>query len=75
MKAGAGVTVGELVLPPDNGRIAWPSQSRAGELALVQVWESQKADPLSHHDVQSMGSELATHYLLECMKGSVLKPE
>ena len=40
---------GELSLPPANGGIGRPSQSSAGELALV-VWkrESQRADQLSY---------------------------
>jgi hypothetical protein len=51
---------GELSLPPANGGIGRPSQSSAGELALV-VWkrESQRADQLSYQPrSQIQGFEL-----------------
>ena len=76
LEVGEGTTGGELILPPDDGRIGWPSQSRAGELAPLQMWDSQKADLLSHHRCADSGIRAGPpHYLLECMKGSVLKPE
>jgi hypothetical protein len=45
-----GKSVGELTLHLPNGGIQWPSQSSAGEFALlVQIRESQQAEQLSHH--------------------------
>lgn len=45
-----GMRTGEMVLPPADGCIGWPSQSSTGKLTLVvQIRESQQTDHLSYH--------------------------
>ena len=45
-----GMRAGEMTLPPTDGGIGWPSQSSAGELALVvQIRESRCTGQLSYN--------------------------
>ena len=50
LRCPGGMRRGELPLPPADGSIGWPSQSSAGELALVvQIKESRWDDQFSYH--------------------------
>ena len=56
-----GMRPGELILPPIDGGIGWPSQSSAGELALVgrlrESWCTGGSSVATQAQIQ--GSELA----------------